>query len=108
MIGGKWKLMLAWLPLDGTRRFGAFRRQVPEITQKVLIRQSRDGGRRRRAPRGGPGGVPSRVDCSPTSFGQSLQALVGAVEGWDFSHIGRLTALKQCRPAAKAHAAAVG
>ena len=69
MIGGKWKLMLAWLLLDGTRRFGAFRRQVPEIAHKVLTRQLREmetGGVVRREV------VPSRVEDSLAPFGQSI------------------------------------
>ena len=107
VIGGKWKIMLVWFLLDGTRRFGAFRRQFPEITQKVLTQQLReleaDGVVRREVfPV-----VPSRVEYSLTPFGQSLRPLIGAIEGWGLSHVERLAALKQCRPAAKAHAAAV-
>ena len=36
LIGGKWKLIILWYLLDGSKRFSQLNRLMPNITQKML------------------------------------------------------------------------
>ena len=36
VIGGKWKLHIVWLLLERTCRFKVLRREMPNISQKIL------------------------------------------------------------------------
>ena len=51
VVGGKWKPMVIWALNSGPRRFGALRRELPGVSEKVLIQQLRElEARRARAP----------------------------------------------------------
>lgn len=41
LIGGKWKLIILWHLLDGSKRFSQLNRLLPNITQKMLTTQLR-------------------------------------------------------------------
>ena len=41
VLGGKWKVLIVWHLLGDTQRYGALRRLIPDITEKMLIRQLR-------------------------------------------------------------------
>ena len=45
LVGGKWKLVLLWHLLSGTKRFSEIKRKLGDITQKMLTLQLRDGAR---------------------------------------------------------------
>lgn len=42
VLGGKWKLALVFYLMQAPRRNGELRRQVPNITQKMLTQQLRE------------------------------------------------------------------
>ena len=42
LIGGKWKLIILWYLLDGSKRFSQLNRLMPNITQKMLTTQLRE------------------------------------------------------------------
>ncbi|HIG14927.1 MAG TPA: transcriptional regulator, partial [Gammaproteobacteria bacterium] len=42
IIGGKWKLCILWKLQEGPIRFGTLKREMPDITQKMLTQQLRD------------------------------------------------------------------
>ena len=94
VIGGKWKIMLIWFLMEETRRFSAFRRQFPEITQKVLTQQLReleaDGIVHREVFRQ----VPPKVEYSLTEFGRGLLPVMGAIDAWGRGNVERLLALR--------------
>src|ERR1044071_4462419 len=75
IVGGKWKSLILWaLAERPALRFGALRREVAGITEKMLIQQLRqmeaDGLIHREVYRE----VPPRVEYSVTEFGRSLNA----------------------------------
>ena len=87
VLGGKWKVLILWHLVDTTRRYGALRRLMPDITEKMLIRQLRelehDGIITRRVyPT-----IPPRVEYSVTDYGQSLYPILDALCQWGWSHL---------------------
>ncbi|MEV6926602.1 helix-turn-helix domain-containing protein [Dactylosporangium sp. NPDC051485] len=42
IISGKWKVLILWALRNETQRFGALKRQVPGVSEKVLTRQLRE------------------------------------------------------------------
>lgn len=42
VISGRWKVLILWALRTGPRRFGALRRQVPGVSEKVLTRHLRE------------------------------------------------------------------
>ncbi len=41
VIGGRWRLLLVSYLLDGSKRFNELRRDMPEISQRVLTAELR-------------------------------------------------------------------
>lgn len=81
-IGGKWKTVVLWYLRDKTMRFGELRRQIPEITEKMLsiqLKTLEDDGivKRDVYPE-----VPLRVEYSLTEFGKTLRPVLDAIAKW--------------------------
>jgi DNA-binding HxlR family transcriptional regulator len=86
VIGGKWKSTILWELHFRPVRFGALRRRVPGISEKVLFEQLRqleaDGVIRRDAF----DEVPLRVEYSLTPAGALLNGAVHALAEWGTEH----------------------
>jgi DNA-binding HxlR family transcriptional regulator len=72
VVGGKWKLHLMWVLAAEPQRFGAIRRALDGVSEKVLtdnLRQLESDGiiRREVFPE-----VPPRVEYSLTALGEDL------------------------------------
>lgn len=83
VIGGKWKPIIVWrLGSQGVLRFGELRRQMPNVTQKMLTQQLReleaDGVVSRRAF----AQVPARVDYALTDLGKSVMPILEQLGAW--------------------------
>ena len=81
-IGGKWKTVVLWYLRNQTRRFGELKKQIPDITEKMLSLQLKaleeDGLVKREVyPE-----VPLRVEYSLTDFGKTLVPVIEAIAGW--------------------------
>lgn len=82
LIAGKWKLLIMRDLLGGTCRFGALRKSVGGISQKVLtsnLREMEDAGLvvRRVYPE-----VPPRVEYALTETGETLRPVIDAMGAW--------------------------
>lgn len=89
-IGGKWKLIIIYWLAASPRHFAALRREMSEISQKVLTQQLREliaDGIVERTPQGP---APAPVIYSLTEYGTSLLPLVESVRLWGRAHIERL------------------
>jgi DNA-binding HxlR family transcriptional regulator len=42
VVGGKWKVLILWTLGSGPKRFGALRRSVPGVSEKVLAQHLRE------------------------------------------------------------------
>lgn len=86
VIGGKWKSTILWELHLKPARFGALRRRILGISEKVLFEQLRqleaDGVVRRDAF----DEVPQRVEYSLTLAGSSLNDAVHALAEWGKRH----------------------
>lgn len=86
VIGGKWKATILWELHRRPTRFGALRRRLPGISEKVLAEQLREleaeGVVRREAFEE----LPPRVVYSLTAAGESLNQAVHALAEWGSRH----------------------
>lgn len=94
VIGGKWKFLILWtLAGGGTQRFGALRRAVAGISEKMLIQELKelelDGIVARKDFRE----VPPRVEYSLTGFGIELAEATKPLCAWGTRHINRIGGL---------------
>ncbi|RIX52795.1 transcriptional regulator [Paenibacillus nanensis] len=82
VIGGKWKGVLLYHLIDGTKRFNEFRKICPSITQRMLTLQLReledDGIVHREVYHQ----VPPKVEYSLTEFGLTLVPVIMAMKEW--------------------------
>lgn len=81
-IGGKWKTVVLWYLRNKTMRFNELKKQIPEITEKMLSIQLKtleeDGLVKREVfPE-----VPLRVEYSLTEFGRTLIPVLEAIAKW--------------------------
>ncbi len=82
LIGDKWKVLIIRDLLTGTKRFGALKKSVKGISQKVLTSNLRslenDGLIQRKVyPQ-----VPPRVEYTLTDVGYSLMPVLNSMAGW--------------------------
>ncbi len=81
-IGGKWKTVVLWYLRNKTRRFGELKKQIPDITEKMLSLQLKaleeDGLVKREVY----AEVPLRVEYSLTDFGKTLIPVIEAIAAW--------------------------
>lgn len=82
VIGGKWKGIILYHLLDGTKRFNELKRLKPNITQRMLTLQLReleaDGIIHREVYRE----VPPKVEYSLTELGESLRPMILLMMEW--------------------------
>ncbi|MEC3544340.1 winged helix-turn-helix transcriptional regulator [Bacillus thuringiensis] len=82
VIGGKWKGVILYHLLDGTKRFNELKRLKPNITQRMLTLQLReleaDGIIHREVYRE----VPPKVEYSLTELGESLRPMILLMMEW--------------------------
>lgn len=95
VMGGRWKAVILFYLLGGTRRFSEIQRYLSGVSQRVLTQQLReleaDGVLHREVyPE-----VPPRVEYSLTEFGHSLRGPLLALRDWGEQHRQQVAALRQ-------------
>ncbi|MED1722820.1 helix-turn-helix domain-containing protein [Brevibacillus parabrevis] len=91
VIGGKWKGIILYQLLNGTKRFNQLRRLNPGITQFMLTLQLRELERDGVIHREIYKEVPPRVEYSLTDFGRTLEPIIMSMKAWGESYKVRLT-----------------
>src|SRR5258707_15279637 len=95
VVGGKWKVLILWPLRSAPCRFGELRRQVPGISEKMLIQHLKemesDGIVTRKDYKEGP----PRVEYALTPFGNSLCEALTPLCEWGQLHMKRIEACKQ-------------
>ena len=82
MIGGKYKPVILYYLMEGTKRFGELRRCVPEVSQRMLTQHLRELERDQLVFREVYREVPPRVEYSLTERGRTLQPLLLQMDSW--------------------------
>ncbi|OWK24713.1 HxlR family transcriptional regulator [Rhizobium yanglingense] len=98
IIGGKWKAILLFHILDGTKRFNELGRLLPGLTQRMLTTQLRELEADGVITRTIYPQVPPKVEYSITSFGRTLEPLLRELATWSETHV--KPRLKQVPPVA--------
>lgn len=79
LIGGKWKALILWNLLEGTMRYSALRKAVPDATPKMLTQQLRELEADGLVSRTVWPVVPPRVDYALTPTGESIKPILTAM-----------------------------
>ncbi|MGX1372424.1 DNA-binding HxlR family transcriptional regulator [Streptomyces canus] len=83
VIGGKWKVLILWALHEHPRhRFGALRRLLPGITEKVLASHLRELETDGVVHRVSYDEVPPRVEYSLTEDGERLNLALQPLAAW--------------------------
>ena len=82
-IGGKWKSVVLWYLKNQTLRFTELKKQIPDITEKMLSIQLKaleeDGVIKRKVYGVKP---PIKVEYSLTEFGKTLVPALDSIAKW--------------------------
>jgi DNA-binding HxlR family transcriptional regulator len=92
VIGGKWKVLILWALRDVPRRFGDLRRQIPGISEKMLIQHLKEMEADGIVTRKDYKEVPPRVEYALTSFGRTLHDALAPLSEWGQKHMRRIAA----------------
>lgn len=82
LIGGKWKGVVLYHLLKGTKRFNELRRLIPSVSQRMLTRQLREMETHGLIERKVYPVVPPKVEYSLTEVGQTLGPLLEDLRSW--------------------------
>ncbi|QUL54732.1 winged helix-turn-helix transcriptional regulator [Paenibacillus tritici] len=82
VIGGKWKGVLLYHLISGTKRFNELRRLCPGITQRMLAMQLRELERDGLVHREAYHQVPQRVEYSLTEWARGLETGILSIKHW--------------------------
>ena len=97
VIGGKWKALILFHLRDGTLRFGALRRQVPGVSERMLTQQLRELEAHGVVRREVYAEVPPRVEYSLTPYGKTLRPITDLMCAWGKAHMKRNAAAAEGR-----------
>lgn len=94
VIAGRWKLMVIFWLLKGTRRFNELQRDLGGITHRTLSKTLKEMEEDGLVQRHDHGTIPPRVDYSLTPKGTSLAPILTAMQDWAMAHTAGASAIK--------------
>ncbi|MBS1637401.1 MAG: helix-turn-helix transcriptional regulator [Bacteroidetes bacterium] len=81
-IGGRWKPIIIYNLLSGTKRYGELKKAIPHITEKMLIQHLKELEADNLVKRKALPVVPPHVEYSLTRAGEELNPVLAAMVGW--------------------------
>jgi DNA-binding HxlR family transcriptional regulator len=105
-VGDKWTVLVIQLLAEGPRRFNALRREIGDISQKMLSSTLRNLERDGFVSREVAPTTPPQVTYRLTAFGEELQAPVSALARWTHENTDRIDAARRAFDAAQRDRAA--
>lgn len=82
MLGDRWKVQIIECLMDGTKRFGELRKELGDITQKVLTTNLRMLEENGILIRHVYAQIPPRVDYTLTNIGYNLKPVIDSMVAW--------------------------
>lgn len=95
LIGNKWKVLIVCDLLNGVKRFGALKKSVGGISQKVLTQNLREMEAAGLVSREVFAEVPPRVEYALTEIGMSLAPILTAMWNWGAGYQAKMRAAAQ-------------
>lgn len=87
MIGGKWKVIILFHLMSGTKRFNELRRLMPKVSQRMLTLQLRELEEHGILTRKVYAQIPPKVEYSLTDLGKSLEVVLNVLHQWGDEHL---------------------
>jgi len=87
VIGGKWKGVILFRLLDGTKRFNELQKLLTKVTQRTLTNQLRELEADGLINRKVYAQVPPKVEYSLTDNGRSLEPVLVHMRDWGQQYI---------------------
>lgn len=87
VLGGKWKLLIVPLLIDGPKRYGVLKRAIPEVSEKMLISSLQELEYHHLVSRTVLDTVPPHVEYALTDYGRQMLPLLDALYRWGEQHI---------------------
>ncbi|NDC42067.1 MAG: transcriptional regulator [Chitinophagia bacterium] len=85
-IGGRWKALIIYNLLQGPQRYGALKKAMPAITEKMLIQQLKELEADLLVTREVKPVVPPHVTYSLTERGLALSGVLQAMAAWGLTY----------------------
>lgn len=82
MLGDRWKVQIIECLMDGTKRFGELKKELGNITQKVLTANLRMLEENGIIIREVYAQIPPRVDYTLTNLGYNLKPVIDSMVAW--------------------------
>lgn len=95
VIGGKWKGVILFHLLSGTKRFNELLRLMPAVTQRMLIRQLRELEADGVVERKVFAEVPPHVEYSLSPFGKTLEPVLRTLQAWGGQYLEKISDLRK-------------
>ncbi len=95
IIGGKWKVLILYHLQHSSKRFNELRRDLPEITQRMLTLQLKELVRDGVIHRFDYQEVPPKVEYSLTEQGRTLLPVLHAMHIWGENHAKHCLKIRQ-------------
>ncbi len=90
MLGDRWKVQIIESLMDGTKRFGELKKDLGNITQKVLTSNLRTLEEKGILKRKVYAQIPPRVDYTLTNLGYNLKPVIDSMVAWAMEYRGSL------------------
>lgn len=85
-VGGRWKLLILCKLEEGKLRFGEIKKQIPNITERMLTLQLRELEKDGLVKRTIYAEVPPRVDYELTKIAKELVPIWSQLSNWGAKH----------------------
>jgi DNA-binding HxlR family transcriptional regulator len=85
-IGGRWKPIIIYNLLSGTKRYGELKKAIPAITEKMLIQHLREMEEDQLVVRDVKLIVPPHVEYSLSKQGKDLSPVLDSMMAWAFAN----------------------
>ncbi len=100
-IGGKYKGMILYHLLDGTKRFGELRKLLPAVTQRTMTLQLRELESVGVIHREVYAVVPPKVEYSLTDLGRTLEPILRLMQDWGARYMHQIERAGRTAPEAE-------
>ena len=82
IVGGKWKIPILYYLRESTLRFGELKKELPQVTQKMLTQQLRELEKDQLVLRKVYAQVPPKVEYSTTALAKTLEPILDSLCKW--------------------------